>query len=617
MASTARSTPTGEQQYHDHDQQREQPEKPQLSFWSDTTEGSTFQSEKLKHWTESHLEDAERILNPCAGIAELDVDGEVLRVDINDDANADLHIDFRELPKYVNDSSFDAIVYDPPYSGHQCRTKYGLDISDEEFYFYDEEIKTLFDRLLKPGGVFVQFGYTTEAMPAAFGYETISVGLFNKLGMQNDYLGVAARKPTGTATQSPPLAVSEILRQNDGADDIETETNISTGGNGGRAIELSYVRSDTGTDLETECLRAVTNWIEPSDRILHIFEDEPRIDLGTVNTTTCRYDCIDIDSPENPAEADVVETPWNIGSRFATGVFDVVVLDIPYSAFQRNIRTPHAEATGKSDHTHIDTALKRSLTDLIAGDGGRVIQIGRTATAMSNNDYSYYRIGTTIIQHPACDADRLVTVDEKPHENLEVASLGDGEVDGYIQHPAQVDGLSSKHNRTDHEPSIDSDFCVHCGNHYFHHKAMYVYCPDCGAAPMNLCMGPDGKPREPTGSDQRVTEHDVCAERLEKAAEEHSGDCNNKTPSYIEADSDRVQEILDTLPPQDEIGPVGYIQKLRIEQYIEQNYVESPRSTNIKEIIIDYIVGSSEITIGEKEINTDINTETATLEDFL
>lgn len=572
--------------------QRRPDAEPSVSFWTDTTEGSTFQSEKLKHWTESHLGDADRILNPCAGVATLDVGGEVLRVDINEDANADLHIDFRNLPEHVESESFDAIVYDPPYTPHQARSKYGLDISDEEFYFYDREVKELFDQLLAPGGLFLQFGYSTAAMPRDFGYETVGVGLFNKLGSQNDYLGVAARKPTEPTEPTTPLAVSERIIQNAGASEIDGG-NISTGGNGGNSIEMQYRMAGESTSFGNALAETVTEWIHPSDRVLHIFEDEPRMEVSTRRYTTCRYDCIDINSPEDAATADVVETPWNIDSRFGTGVFDVILLDIPHSAFQRNIRTPQEEASAGSDVTHIDTALKRSLTDLVRGDGGRVIQIGRTATLMSGNDYDYHRAGVSILEHPAVDHDRVVAVDEKPHENLEIVGLGDGEVDRLHQHPHGAPGITSKHRRTEFEPSPDSEFCVHCGNRFFHHPAAYVSCAECGAAPGTCCVRDDGTPFQPSGSDHRITARDVHDERLKMASRKHSGDCNSKSPSYIDADPDTVTDLLSKFSSEAFDREWGLVERTQLKSEIEERFTSKPRSTNLPEQIIDELTAGT------------------------
>lgn len=119
----------------------------------------------------------------------------------------------------------------------------------------------------------------------------------------------------------------------------------------------------------------------------------------------------------------------------------------------------------------------------MSGDSGRVIQIGRTVTLMSGHDYDYRRVGGSVLEHPTLDTDRIVAVNEKPHENLELAGLGDGEVDSYLQHSHGAPDISSKHRRTNAAPTSDSEFCVHYENHCFHHPAAYVTWPDCGVAP--------------------------------------------------------------------------------------------------------------------------------------
>lgn len=595
---------------------RENKSEPRLSYWSDTTEGSTFQSEKLRWWTESHLQDASAILNPCAGVAKLDVPGEVLRVDVDEEANADIHVDFRNLPNHVGEESFGAIVYDPPYTPHQARSKYGLDISDEDFYFYDRDVKELFDQLLAPGGVFIQFGYSTAAMPRDFGYETVSVGLFNKLGSQNDYLGVAARKPEEPTRQTSPLSITETVTQNAGAGKIDAG-DISTGGNGGNSIEIRYEQANYDTTFSDALSTTVGEWVRPSDRVLHIFEDEPQLTISAENYTTCRYDCLDINSAEDPAPADVVETPWNISTRFGTGVFDVIVLDIPHSAFQRNIRTPQEEASGGSDVTHIDTSLKRSITDLVCGNGGQVVQVGRTATLMSGNDYDYRRTGVSVLEHPEVAHDRIIAVDEKPHENLEIAGLGDGEVDRLHQNPHGAPDLTSKHRRTDFEPTTNSDFCVHCGNHFFHSPAVYVTCPGCGAAPGTSCITDDGTPIPPSGNDYRITARDLHHDRLDAAAERHSGSCNNKSPAFLEADPDVVSDLLDKLSAEAFERDWGLVEQQQLKSELESRYTATPRSTNLPEQVIDELTtGNGRSVSGDGPPITRSTSETS-LDDFL
>lgn len=513
------------------------PPSPAVSYWTGTTEGSTFESPKLKHWTETHLEDAERILNPCAGTATLDVDGDVFRVDINPDANADLHIDFRDLPEYVSEQSFDAIVYDPPYTSHQARSKYGLELSDSEFHFYKPATKRILDSLLEPDGVFIQFGYSTHIMPSDLGYTPEHIALFNKLGGQNDYLGVTARKPPTPptpATTPSRITTAETVKQNAGAEKIPTG-NISTGGNSGQEITMQYHRPPPKTSLDEAFAATIGQWLTPADRILHVFGDTPRASLTphSNHVTTCRYAHPNTSQTDTGAPADIVETPWNIGSRFGTGVFDAIVLDLPSEAFQRNIRTPYEIATKGSDVTHVDTALKRNITDIVDGDGGQIIQIGQTATLMSGIEYDYQRCAVSILSPPDHTHDQIIAVDAKPHENIETAGLDDGEVDGLYQHPHGAPGIEDKRNRSPYAPSSDSNFCVHCGNSFFHHPAAYRPCPECHAAGGSLCVTPNGASIHPSGSDHRITAADLHDARIEYATQYHNGRCNGKTTSEL------------------------------------------------------------------------------------
>lgn len=576
-----------------------------LRYFSDTTEGSTFESPKLRQWTESFLGDADRILNPCAGTARLNVDGEVVRVDINEDADADLHIDFRNLLDHVDPQSFDAIVYDPPYSYNQAVSKYGLDIEDDGFYFFDDDVMDLFDRLLKPGGMFLQFGYTTAGMPPEYGYEVAGVSLYNKLGQQNDYLGTALRKPAAPPTGLGQMAFEETVHPNEDVGEI-TGRDVTAGGNDGHPIKMQYQRYLADTEYETAVSDTVTNWVADSDRVLHIYESEPTIDVSVGDVTRCAYQCIDLDQSDEPVGADVVETPWNISARFATGVFDAVVLDLPYSAFQQNIRTPWKEAADGGDKTHVATAIKRAISDLVDGDGGRVIQLGRTATLMSGIDYDYQRTGVGIVQHPANDTDRIVVVDEKPHENLETVGLPNGEVDAFrtghiITGRDTPAGTSTKYQRTDVEPASTSHFCVHCGNHYYYHPAMYVTCVDCGAHPENYCIGSDGE----------ILTGKIHSARREAAEDRHDGSCNKKAASYLSAKDERVDAAVDAVSKNVE----GEDSHLSLSEFLAREFGESPQSTDLLERVTRRLDDGSVDQSPEPECGAGSTTETA-LSDF-
>jgi hypothetical protein len=557
----------------------------------------------LKHWVESRLTDANvtSVLNPCAGTATLDTDADVVRVDIDDSADADLHIDFRDLREYVSPQSFDAIIYDPPYTAHQATTKYGLSLSPDEFYFYDSAVFDLFDTLLEPGGMFIMFGYTTSGMPPAYGYSISDIAVFNKLGAQNDYLGTIFQKPpTGVDNPSSPPAyrAHTVTTPNAATPDTDSST-ISTSGNNSQPLRVEYHRRHPETTYQTAITDAVTPWITETDRVLHIYQTNPSVALSPEETViSCRYTAPNIDDPPacpavgegqrqqaSPADkspfvaptpdtntlpavfdsvdtdinnlsteiphsithldstgnmplsgatgnsrssslsascppdtdtrsepADYIETPWNLSATFATGVFDAVILDLPYTAFQQTIRTPHEQATPGSDRTHVATALKRGISDIVTGSTGRVIQVGRTATLMSGLEFDYTRAGVTVVHHPQYDADRIVSVDVKSHSNLETAGLPAGGVDRYsTQHLTEATthphGATSKHHRTDLSPTASSHLCLHCGNHFYYHPALYRSCTTCGARPGSYCQDAEtGRINHTTIHDTRVTD---------------------------------------------------------------------------------------------------------------
>lgn len=506
-----------------------------VSYWTDTTEGSTFESDKIKWWTETLLSDSTSVLNPCAGKVELDTPGETLRVDLKEENNADLHIDFRDLLDHVEEESFDAIVYDPPYSWYQAKHKYNIPLEEGEFYYYDEAIKRLFDKLLKPGGIFIQFGYTTEAMPIEFGYKYTALGIFNKLGGQNDYFGVAARKPYQHSGKTDPVHTCNQILQNDNAELINGG-NISTGGNGGSPINVVY-RQEHDKDYTETLTNEVGRWITNGDRVLHIYDTERRIKETTSKWTTCKYD-LGEKTENGSTEADFCLKPWNIGAKFATGIFDVVILDLPYSAWQEKIKTPYEQATSGSDKTHVNTAIKRSITDLVSSNNGEVIQVSRTATTMSGNDYNYIREGVTVLQHHEKDTDRFIAVDRKDHDNLELAGLGEGDLDSEKQRKYGIPDTTDRKSRTDFKPYHHSETCIHCGNSTHHHMATYVWCPDCGAAAGEMCRREDGTLRHPTGPDHSITTDDICDERIENCNRIHDGSCNGKQKTHLKEPSD-------------------------------------------------------------------------------
>ncbi|NLV08740.1 SAM-dependent methyltransferase [Halomicrobium mukohataei] len=172
----------------------------ELSYDTVSPNRWTFQSEAIRSWVEERLRG--RVLNACAGRTKLAHDHEIVRNDLDEDRDADLHVDVCEIADHFEAESFDTILYDPPFSENQANRSYELEDGEAVVAGNDAVAKRQFDQLLNPGGRVIQFGYTTTCMPASMGYDRREVAVWNTLGRMNDYLSVIDEKP-GESTAGP------------------------------------------------------------------------------------------------------------------------------------------------------------------------------------------------------------------------------------------------------------------------------------------------------------------------------------------------------------------------------------------------------------------------------
>lgn len=163
----------------------------EMGYWTVQPNRWTFQSDKIRRWVEQRL--VGRVLNACAGKTKLAHDHEIVRNDIDEQRDAQLHVDVCEIADHLEPESFDTIVYDPPFSQYQANRSYdGEKVGDSAL------AKRQFDELLRPGGRVIQFGFTTTCMPMELGYQRREVAIWNTLGQMNDYLSVIDEKPGQT-----------------------------------------------------------------------------------------------------------------------------------------------------------------------------------------------------------------------------------------------------------------------------------------------------------------------------------------------------------------------------------------------------------------------------------
>lgn len=102
-----------------------------------------------------------RVLNACAGKTRLSSHAadEIVRNDINPEMDADHHHDVTAIDELFSPSSFDTVVFDPPYDQTQA---------DEHYEgMHDRErgpARRKLAGLVRPGGTFVELGWNPHSV---------------------------------------------------------------------------------------------------------------------------------------------------------------------------------------------------------------------------------------------------------------------------------------------------------------------------------------------------------------------------------------------------------------------------------------------------------------------
>lgn len=121
--------------------------------------------------------------------------------DLDPKTRAGMHMDAEEFCEKLsfNNVRADLGLFDPPYSPRQISEVYksvGLEVGMEETQnaaLY-KRVRTAMDRLIKPGGVVLSFGWNSAGMGVERGYEIIEILLVAHGGGHNDTICVAERK---------------------------------------------------------------------------------------------------------------------------------------------------------------------------------------------------------------------------------------------------------------------------------------------------------------------------------------------------------------------------------------------------------------------------------------
>lgn len=144
----------------------------------------TFEQPKLKKWTEKMCKG--KVLNLFAGKTKLNIDE--FRVDINNEFNPN-HFGDAYLFITTTCQKFDTIILDPPYNLRKAREKY-----NGKYIGSFTKIKNEINRILKPGGITIIYGYDSVGMSKSRGFKKIALCLVCHNGDHNDTIVVAEQK---------------------------------------------------------------------------------------------------------------------------------------------------------------------------------------------------------------------------------------------------------------------------------------------------------------------------------------------------------------------------------------------------------------------------------------
>lgn len=147
----------------------------------------TFETDLVRNRVCDYL--SGRVLNACAGKTELPHPN-IVRNDINGEMpNLDSQQDVATLRECYQDGAFDAVVFDPPFDLTQAETHYeGIHVSD--ITAARDELA----ELVAPGGVLIEFGWSSHSVSSWRGWEPEQMWLFQRSPTVPDVFATVDRK---------------------------------------------------------------------------------------------------------------------------------------------------------------------------------------------------------------------------------------------------------------------------------------------------------------------------------------------------------------------------------------------------------------------------------------
>ena len=144
----------------------------------------TFSIKPIRQWVEKTCEG--KTLNLFSGRTKLNIDE--IRNDLDDEAIKDYQKDALQFVKEWDGDRFDTVLLDPPYAYRKSMEMY-KGIKASPFRQLKDEI----NRILKPNGIVITFGYHSNTMGKGRGFKVERIALFSHGGAIHDTIASVER----------------------------------------------------------------------------------------------------------------------------------------------------------------------------------------------------------------------------------------------------------------------------------------------------------------------------------------------------------------------------------------------------------------------------------------
>ena len=154
----------------------------------------TFTIKPINELVKKYTSGMDIIIDPFANDCKIGT----ITNDLNPKYDTTYHMDALDFLKLIEDESVDVVLYDPPYSLRQVKECYegvGITVTAEHTKSswrakHLDEIQ----RILKPGGICLCFGWNTNGVGKKRGFEIIEILIVAHGGSKNDTLCTVERK---------------------------------------------------------------------------------------------------------------------------------------------------------------------------------------------------------------------------------------------------------------------------------------------------------------------------------------------------------------------------------------------------------------------------------------